>query len=186
MTWHPTLPSITMLHAQRLPEAGGDSAFVNQHLAYETLPDRLRKLLDGADAFHSGKVFGPDHRRFDPSGGPDPRRVRSQGALRQRRVHGLDRRRRSRTRQDRDDRDAPARDAGGVHVPAPLGSARPGDLGQPVGHALSIVRLRGRAVNAPCGRRGRRSNLIIGRAGSFVERRSTRRSRSRPPPCRRP
>lgn len=60
MTWHPTPPSITMLHAQRLPETGGDTAFVNQHLAYETLPERLRKVLDGADAFHSGKVFGPD------------------------------------------------------------------------------------------------------------------------------
>lgn len=60
MTWHPTPPSITMLHARRLPEAGGDTAFVNQHLAYETLPDRLREVLDGADAFHSGKVFGPD------------------------------------------------------------------------------------------------------------------------------
>ena len=60
MTWHPTPPSITMLHARKLPDAGGDTAFVNQHLAYETLPEQLRETLDGTDAFHSGKVFGPE------------------------------------------------------------------------------------------------------------------------------
>lgn len=60
MTWHPTPPSITMLHSQKLPDFGGDTAFSNQHLAYDTLPDRLREVLDGAAAFHSGKVFGPD------------------------------------------------------------------------------------------------------------------------------
>ena len=60
MTWHPTPPSITMLHAQRLPLAGGDTAFANQHLAYETLPTHLRGALDDTKAFHSGKIFGPD------------------------------------------------------------------------------------------------------------------------------
>ena len=60
MTWHPTPPIITMLHAQQLPGEGGDTAFANQHLAYETLPTHLREALIGAQAFHSGKVFGPD------------------------------------------------------------------------------------------------------------------------------
>jgi len=60
MTWHPTPPTITMLHAQLLPKTGGDTAFANQHLAYDTLPEHLREVLDGARAFHSGKVFGPD------------------------------------------------------------------------------------------------------------------------------
>ena len=60
MTWHPTPPSITMLHSQRLPDAGGDTAFANQHLAFETLPERLGEVLDGVTALHSGKVFGPD------------------------------------------------------------------------------------------------------------------------------
>ncbi|MDH3705350.1 MAG: TauD/TfdA family dioxygenase [Acidimicrobiia bacterium] len=60
MTWHPTPPCITMLHSQRLPAAGGDTCFANQQLAYETLPDHLLDVLDGASAYHSGKTFGPD------------------------------------------------------------------------------------------------------------------------------
>ena len=60
MTWHPTPPIISMLHARRLPDAGGDTCFVNQHLAYETLPDDLKQALDGASGYHSGAIFGPD------------------------------------------------------------------------------------------------------------------------------
>ena len=37
MTWHSTPPIITGLHARHLPHAGGDTAFANQHLAFETL-----------------------------------------------------------------------------------------------------------------------------------------------------
>ena len=60
MTWHHTPPHITGLHAQRLPSKGGDTAFANQHLAYDTLPDELKERLADLRAFHSGKVFGPD------------------------------------------------------------------------------------------------------------------------------
>lgn len=60
MTWHHTPPHITGLHAQRLPSRGGDTAFANQHLAYETLPEELREKIANLRAFHTGKVFGPD------------------------------------------------------------------------------------------------------------------------------
>ena len=60
MTWHSTPPHITGLHAQRLPAAGGDTAFANQHLAYETLSDELKEEIADLKAFHTGKVFGPD------------------------------------------------------------------------------------------------------------------------------
>ena len=60
MTWHPTPPIITGLHAQRLPSAGGDTAFANQHLAYESLSEDLREQIAEKKAFHTGKVFGPD------------------------------------------------------------------------------------------------------------------------------
>ena len=60
MTWHSTPPIITGLHAQRLPSAGGDTAFSNQHLAYETLADDLKERIADLKAFHTGKVFGPD------------------------------------------------------------------------------------------------------------------------------
>ena len=60
MTWHPTPPAITALHAQRMPAAGGNTIFANQHVAYETLDEATQAQLDGLTAFHSGKIFGPD------------------------------------------------------------------------------------------------------------------------------
>ena len=60
MTWHSTPPIITGLHAQRLPSSGGDTAFANQHLAYDTLDQETREHIADLKAFHTGKVFGPD------------------------------------------------------------------------------------------------------------------------------
>jgi len=60
MTWHATPPIITALHAQRLPASGGDTAFANQHLAFDTLSDELKERIADLQAFHTGKVFGPD------------------------------------------------------------------------------------------------------------------------------
>ncbi len=60
MTWHSTPPIITGLHARRLPSSGGDTAFANQHLAYETLDEETRERISDLKAFHTGKVFGSD------------------------------------------------------------------------------------------------------------------------------
>ncbi len=60
MTWHSTPPKYTGLHARRLPSAGGDTIFSNQHKAYETLPQSLKDEISDKEAFHTGKVFGPD------------------------------------------------------------------------------------------------------------------------------
>ena len=60
MTWHHTPPKYTALHARRLPTTGGDTIFANQHLAYETLNEELKKKIADLKAFHTGKVFGPD------------------------------------------------------------------------------------------------------------------------------
>jgi taurine dioxygenase len=57
--WHSDLsykevPSLgSMLHAQELPEEGGDTLFANMHLAYETLPAALRRAVEGRKAEHS-------------------------------------------------------------------------------------------------------------------------------------
>lgn len=57
--WHSDLsyketPSLgSMLHAQELPDEGGDTLFANMHLAYETLPAHLRRAVDGRRAEHS-------------------------------------------------------------------------------------------------------------------------------------
>jgi hypothetical protein len=57
--WHSDLsykavPSLgSMLHAQELPSEGGDTLFANQHAAYDALPGRLKRELDGLRAEHS-------------------------------------------------------------------------------------------------------------------------------------
>jgi taurine dioxygenase len=57
--WHSDLsyketPSLgSMLHAQELPEEGGDTLFANQHTAWEALPDPLKRAVDGLKAEHS-------------------------------------------------------------------------------------------------------------------------------------
>lgn len=57
--WHSDLsykakPSLgSLLHAQELPEQGGDTLFANQHLAYEELPLALKSAIVGLRAEHS-------------------------------------------------------------------------------------------------------------------------------------
>jgi taurine dioxygenase len=57
--WHSDLsyvptPSLgSMLHAQELPSAGGDTLFANQHTAWETLPDDLKEEVADLQAEHS-------------------------------------------------------------------------------------------------------------------------------------
>ncbi|WP_298232161.1 TauD/TfdA family dioxygenase [uncultured Azohydromonas sp.] len=56
--WHSDLsykerPSLgSFLHAQELPAEGGDTLFANQHLAYETLPEELKRAVAGRKAEH--------------------------------------------------------------------------------------------------------------------------------------
>src|SRR6218665_2375591 len=57
--WHSDLsyketPSLgSMLHAQELPDEGGDTLFANQHLAWERLPQALKDAVAGRQAEHS-------------------------------------------------------------------------------------------------------------------------------------
>jgi taurine dioxygenase len=43
-------PMATILHAKELPPYGGDTLFANMYLAYETLSDGLKAVLDGLSA----------------------------------------------------------------------------------------------------------------------------------------
>ena len=56
--WHADLtfreqpPAGAVLYGRELPPAGGDTMFANMYLAYETLSEGMRELLDGLHASH--------------------------------------------------------------------------------------------------------------------------------------
>jgi len=58
--WHsdlsfmPAPPAHAILAAQELPEAGGDTMFASQYLAYETLSEGMKRLLQELRAWHGG------------------------------------------------------------------------------------------------------------------------------------
>jgi taurine dioxygenase len=58
--WHTDLsfmaapPALTMLAAQVVPEAGGDTMFASQYRAYETLSEGMKRILEGLRGLHGG------------------------------------------------------------------------------------------------------------------------------------
>ncbi|MGH7266748.1 MAG: TauD/TfdA dioxygenase family protein [Candidatus Rokuibacteriota bacterium] len=64
-------PMATMLLAREVPPYGGDTLFANQYLAYETLSDGMKRLLDGLVAVHSSARADVSKTRED--------RIRSDG-----------------------------------------------------------------------------------------------------------
>jgi taurine dioxygenase len=65
--WHsdqsfmPAPPAHSILSAQVLPEAGGDSMFANQYIAYETLSDGMKRVLRELRAWHGGAKLATRH-----------------------------------------------------------------------------------------------------------------------------
>jgi taurine dioxygenase len=57
-------PLGSLLLARAIP-VGGDTIFANQYLAYESLSDGMKKMLNGLKAWHTGDVYGK-------AGGMDP------------------------------------------------------------------------------------------------------------------
>ena len=49
--------TVCVLNARVIPPHGGDTMFANQVLAYETLSEGMKNLLDGVRAVHSGAAF---------------------------------------------------------------------------------------------------------------------------------
>lgn len=62
-------PSATILYGHEIPPAGGDTVFTNQYLAYDTLSDGMKRMLEGVNAVHSAqRSYGPQ----GVFGRPDP------------------------------------------------------------------------------------------------------------------
>ena len=58
-TFLPTPPTTVTMRAVDVPEVGGDTAFQNMYLAFETLSPGMQQLLSGMRGVHSAaKVFG--------------------------------------------------------------------------------------------------------------------------------
>jgi taurine dioxygenase len=60
-----TPPMGTMLIAREVPPYGGDTLFANQYLAYETLSEGLRRILDGLDAVNTSAKADVSRTRED-------------------------------------------------------------------------------------------------------------------------
>ena len=50
-----TPPAYTLLHAKEIPPFGGDTIYANCYLAYETLSDEMRRVLESLFALHSAE-----------------------------------------------------------------------------------------------------------------------------------
>ncbi len=71
-------PKATVLHAVTLPDHGGDTQFANMTLAYETLPDAIRRRIDPLMAVH---VYQSSHSARKLMNLPDSARERVPSAV---------------------------------------------------------------------------------------------------------
>jgi taurine dioxygenase len=69
-TWHADTtmmsnpPMGAILYALETPEYGGDTLFANQYMAYDTLSDGMKRMLEGMKAVHNDfKVAGPQAKK---------------------------------------------------------------------------------------------------------------------------
>jgi taurine dioxygenase len=53
-------PAGSLLYALEIPAYGGDTLWSNMYMAYETLSERMRRMLDGLKAIHTGKPYGKE------------------------------------------------------------------------------------------------------------------------------
>lgn len=59
-------PLCMVMRALDVPDYGGDTAFSNMYLAYESLSDGLKTLLDGLKVVYSGKDIWSKNAKLDP------------------------------------------------------------------------------------------------------------------------
>ncbi len=75
MSYNPEPPMGSALYALEVPAAGGDTGFANMYLAYETLPDDLRRRVEGRLCRHDSSRNSAGELRRGYSEVRDPRQA---------------------------------------------------------------------------------------------------------------
>jgi taurine dioxygenase len=66
VTYQPRPTMGAILYAKEVPDLGGDTLFSNQYLAYASLSEAMRKMLDGMTGIHgSSRVYGDRQSEMD-------------------------------------------------------------------------------------------------------------------------
>ena len=78
-TWHTDMsylevpPKASMLYALEVPPAGGDTYFNNMYVAYESLPEELKRRIEGLSLKHDGTYNSGGYLRQGVAAVDDPR-----------------------------------------------------------------------------------------------------------------
>ena len=78
-TWHTDMsylevpPKASMLYALEVPPAGGDTYFNNMYAAYESLPEELKRRIEGLSLKHDGTYNSGGYLRQGVAAVDDPR-----------------------------------------------------------------------------------------------------------------
>jgi taurine dioxygenase len=75
MSYNPEPPCASALYAFEVPPSGGDTGFANMYVAYETLPDELRRQIEGRICRHDSSRNSAGELRRGFTEVIDPRRA---------------------------------------------------------------------------------------------------------------
>ncbi|MSO75649.1 MAG: TauD/TfdA family dioxygenase [Alphaproteobacteria bacterium] len=64
MSYNPIPPRASLLYALECPAMGGDTGFTNMYRAYETLPEDLKRRIQGLDCIHDASLNSAGERRL--------------------------------------------------------------------------------------------------------------------------
>jgi taurine dioxygenase len=75
MSYNPEPPCASALYALEVPPSGGDTGFANMYLAYETLPEELRRRVEGRLCRHDASRNSAGELRRGSTEVSDPRQA---------------------------------------------------------------------------------------------------------------
>ena len=75
MSYNPLPPRASLLYALEVPPDGGNTGFLNMYAAYETLPDDLKRAVEGKSCIHDSSRNSAGELRKGFQSTPDVRRT---------------------------------------------------------------------------------------------------------------